>query len=67
MQMSAVQVTASQLVVQSADETAELNTDLQVFGVSLGKEYAVLWSSKTVAVYSVLPLTAISAIGNVMC
>ncbi|XP_046687585.1 intraflagellar transport protein 140 homolog [Homalodisca vitripennis] len=65
--MSAVQVSASQLIVQSAGETAELNTDLQVFGVCLSREHAAVWSNRTMAVYTVAPLSTINAIGSFGC
>ncbi|XP_054283383.1 intraflagellar transport protein 140 homolog [Macrosteles quadrilineatus] len=65
--LSVVQVSASQLTVQSGSDTADLNTDLQVFGVCLSRDNAAVWSSKTVAVYVINPVSAINAMGSFNC
>lgn len=64
LQASVVQTSASQMLVSIGDETAELNTDLQVSGIALHNEIVAIWSGKVMAVYNLVPLTSISVIGK---
>uniref|UniRef100_A0ABL0EJ54 Anaphase-promoting complex subunit 4 WD40 domain-containing protein n=1 Tax=Rhodnius prolixus TaxID=13249 RepID=A0ABL0EJ54_RHOPR len=64
---SVVQTSASQMLVSIGDETAELNTDLQVSGIALHNEIVAIWSGKVMAVYNLVPLTSISVIGSFSC
>ncbi|KAL1124430.1 hypothetical protein AAG570_001058 [Ranatra chinensis] len=66
-QVSVMQTSASHLIVSSDGEEAELNTDLQVSGIALGKECVVLWSGKVMAVYQVIPINSINVIGSFAC
>jgi hypothetical protein len=60
-QVSAVQMSPSQLVVEvelkenrGTCHTLELNTDLQVKGVTVTIDHVALWSSKTLVVYQLI-------------
>lgn len=55
------------MILQSGDETADLNTDLQVSGITLCQDKAAVWSGKTVAVYQIVPITAVNVIGTFIC
>ena len=59
-----MQVLASQLVIRLDNEEVELKTDLQVTGVCISKENIAVWSSKTMAVYQLIPLNSLNVIGN---